>query len=362
MVALDVRRAGLALAALAWWSCAAAGQSDSCAGATAIAGEGVFYYNNSGATTDGLVHGGCLFFGESQIVQDLWWRWTAHCDGVVTVRNCGQSVFDTKVAVYTPGAACPPDDQYLVVCGDDDCDLRRTSVSFVALAGQTYLIRLGNYPGMSAGAGAITIDCEGEQVVCGLEECQDPIDAQPSFFSTGTVFRVADNFTPAASGFVDGLCWWGFNINTNLGHVFRVSYYTSTGDRPGRIIASYTTGAGLAQVGPVLTGETQQGGFAEKEYSASHRPFPVEAGVEYWLEIVNIVATDWAWRQGAGGDQSCWQDAIPSDGYVQANQHPYDLAFCLSMRSGCAGDVDGDGLVNFADLNSILGAFNTVCP
>ncbi len=35
--------------------------------------------------------------------------------------------------------------------------------------------------------------------------------------------------------------------------------------------------------------------------------------------------------------------------------------FC-DLRPRCFGDANGDGIVNFADITSVLAAFNTICP
>lgn len=335
-------------------------QSDSCFSATAISGPGVFAYNNLGATTDGAPHNACLNFGQDQIAQDVWFRWVASCDGVATVSTCDRSAADTRIAVYTPGAACPPGDQYLVTCVDDSCGLQ-TTVSFAAQAGQSYLIRVGNFPSSAPGAGAIEISCDGGGSICELSECQSPQDSGESFFSTGAVLRVADNVT-ASGAAIDRLCWWGFHVNGAPINTFRVSYYTDTGDRPGMIFASFIAGQNLAVNGPIDTGAVTLGGFAIRQYSAVHRAVPVQAGTRYWVEIVNVNASGWAWLNGAGGDNAAWQDSTPADGYETANFQPLDLALCVGYLGACPSDTNGDGFVNFADLNNVIAAFNTPCP
>lgn len=335
-------------------------QSDSCLNATTISGPGVFAYNNSGATTDGAAHNACLSFGETQIAQDVWFRWVASCDGVVTVSTCGLSAADTRLAVYTPGAICPPDDQYLVACVDDSCTLQ-TTVSFAAQAGQAYLLRVGNYPGSAPGAGAISVSCDGTGSVCDLSECQTPQDSGQSFFSTGAVLRVSDNITASGTA-IDRLCWWGYHVNGAPINTFRVSYYTDAGGRPGTIFASFLAGQGLGVIGPVNTSAFTIGQFAIRQYGAVHRPVPVQTGERYWVEIVNVDASGWAWLNGAGGDALAWQDSTPANGYENANAHPFDLALCVGYLGSCPSDTNGDGFVNFADLNSVISAFNTPCP
>lgn len=49
-------------------------------------------------------------------------------------------------------------------------------------------------------------------------------------------------------------------------------------------------------------------------------------------------------------------------GYRRSSTAAADRAMCVGFESSCANDTNGDGLVNFADLNNIIGAFNMGCP
>ncbi len=133
--------------------------SDQCTDALPISGEGTIAFDNTTATTDGPIHNACATTDapEKQIQKDVWYCWTAPCTDTVFVRTCGQTAVDTKLAVYD-GCACPPTDAALLDCGDDRCGSQSTAV-FHAVAGQSYLIRLGNYPGQSPGTGSFTMDC-----------------------------------------------------------------------------------------------------------------------------------------------------------------------------------------------------------
>jgi len=124
-----------------------------------IYGAGVFPFDNTTATTDGPIHEACATIDgpEKQIQKDVWSCWTASCTDTVFVRTCGQTTVDTKLAVYD-GCTCPPTDAALLDCGDDRCLTQSTAV-FHAVAGRSYLIRLGNYPGTLPGTGSFTISC-----------------------------------------------------------------------------------------------------------------------------------------------------------------------------------------------------------
>jgi hypothetical protein len=149
---------------------------DHCVGAIALTTEGVFPFDNTLATTDGVGHTACATGltnpTDAQIAHDVWRCFTAPCSGPVYVQSCNLTSVDTKLAVYQGCNACPPDDAALRDCNDDFCGYDTTagfpfqsSVSFNATLGQSYLIRIGTFPGGGAfpgadgGPGSISISC-----------------------------------------------------------------------------------------------------------------------------------------------------------------------------------------------------------
>ncbi|TDJ75650.1 MAG: hypothetical protein E2O39_03965 [Planctomycetota bacterium] len=128
--------------------------SDACSTAQAIAGCGPFAFDTSLATQDGLPDPLCLVFGTSQIDNDVWFSWTAPGDGSYVADTCGQTLADTKMAVYADTGACPP--APALDCNDDTCGLQ-SQVSWTGIAGQSYLIRVGSFPSASGGTGTFTI-------------------------------------------------------------------------------------------------------------------------------------------------------------------------------------------------------------
>jgi hypothetical protein len=127
--------------------------NDDCANATAIAGAGTWAYDNTNATTDGPAHAECLFTSQSGIDRDLWWCWTAPGSGDFQLETCNLTGTDSKVAVYD-GCACPVGTP--LACNDDSCSLQSALV-FSAIAGHTYKIRVGVYPGAAGGSGGFSI-------------------------------------------------------------------------------------------------------------------------------------------------------------------------------------------------------------
>lgn len=148
---------------------------DNCSGALAINGEGEFPFDNTLATTDGMGHANCETGltdpTDPQVANDVWRCWTAPCSGDVFVQSCNFTNVDTKIAVYEGCKACPPGDDVLLDCDDDFCGYDSPSgryqsqVIFNAQQGQSYLIRIGTFPGggpyeeADGGPGAISITC-----------------------------------------------------------------------------------------------------------------------------------------------------------------------------------------------------------
>lgn len=119
--------------------------SDTCATAPSIMGSGPFTFDCSLATTDGAGDPACLFFGNDQIFNDVWYSWTASDSGPHTASLCGFTVGDSRIAIYDGGCGSA-----VASCDDDGCGSTTpgslvSQVSFSAVAGQSYLIRLGNF-------------------------------------------------------------------------------------------------------------------------------------------------------------------------------------------------------------------------
>jgi hypothetical protein len=55
--------------------------------------------------------------------------------------------------------------------------------------------------------------------------------------------------------------------------------------------------------------------------------------------------------------------AVVSNGNIEANEYVLlDLSIFAPPPVFCAGDADGSGAVNFADITSVLAAFGAACP
>ena len=134
--------------------------NDDCADAIAVF-DGDTGFDNILATTDGPDEPAtCDFgFGTTQVAADIWFCYEATCNGTITASLCG-SDYDTKLAVYD-GCTCPPTGQPLA-CSDDDCGAGAfdSRLTFSAVQGQSYMIRIGGFTVGSQGPGTLALRCD----------------------------------------------------------------------------------------------------------------------------------------------------------------------------------------------------------
>ncbi len=308
----------------------AAPANDACANAQMIMGIGTFPYNNSEATTDGADHFACSSFFQSQISRDIWFRWTATATASFTLETCALTATDSRIAVYH-SAPCPPGDASLIGCNDDACGTQ-SRLSFNAINGTQYLIRVGVFPGTPGGSGSLLISFQSGQNLCTFpaSNCQ-PKQNTAAYDSTGRLVR--DDFTVTATSNISSVCFFGTyfdGVSACPGQQadrFTITYYydffgTPDVDFP---IASFsTTDATLMVTGPVPTGALVAGLTPEYQYTAIHEPLFVEDGTCYWIEIFNDLEGQvcaWYWERGTNGNGIAFQDSMPLAS---------DLAFCFN--------------------------------
>jgi hypothetical protein len=189
-------------------------------------------------------------------------------------------------------------------------------------------------------------------------------------------FITADNFTPAASGVIDSLCWWGFyydfgagvDCSPGPGDDFSVTYYEDDGaGLPGTVIAARA-------VTPAVTanGGFFGGSLPVFRFDATHADVAVSSGVCYWIEIANNLdgTCVWFWNTAPPGDGYAVQDQ--GDGYDVADGENWDVAWCINLpladdapcapptpNETCdAGDVE---LTQSTDPDTITADNSAVC-
>lgn len=119
--------------------------NDFCANAIPVV-EGSYTGDTCSATNDGMES--CT---ESSS-PDVWFAFTATSTGTITVNTEG-SDYDTALSVHS---ACPGDETTEIAC-NDDCKGLTSCVTFDAVAGNTYQIRVGGFDEFSAGSFKLNI-------------------------------------------------------------------------------------------------------------------------------------------------------------------------------------------------------------
>ncbi|PHI19763.1 hypothetical protein CEQ90_11085 [Lewinellaceae bacterium SD302] len=107
-------------------------------------------FTNLFATTDGPFHPGlpCNDTFPLEIEADVWYLFEAPFSGPITWETCDLVDYDSDLAVY-PAGNCPPDAADLISCNDfiEGCADFSSRLSFEAIEGESYLLRLGGYRG-----------------------------------------------------------------------------------------------------------------------------------------------------------------------------------------------------------------------
>ncbi len=364
---------------------------DACTDRLPISGYGAFPFDNLEATDEpgSPTHEECALYNDLFIIHDLWFCWTADATEVVALETCGTGV-DTKIAIYD-GCTCLPRAGDLLTCNDDGCDWSRdyeSSATFETQAGQSYLIRVGTTSlyGVMGGPGSFTISPVDLPCDDGSAQfCQSPnqYDARASDRTTGIV---ADDFTPALTGDVAEVCWWGVYADL-FGDCkgrelddFVIRYYQDDNGKPGTLLAEFSQSAvdpadQLTVTGPVATPNLVLTGigpgylhhFPEYEYTGTHASVGVTAGACYWIEISNSVGNYCQWFWEIGGSytgRAFWdRDGVDPPVYASTDVVALDQAFCLDIDVGdaaqqcplaspCAGR-DTDCCVNNMHIESV---------
>jgi hypothetical protein len=311
---------------------------DTCGTAAAIAGSGSFAFDSTGSGTDGVDHtgfGACTFYGLGNNFNDIWYAWTADCDGNAIIDTCSTAL-DTKLNVYNGTASCPPGNGDIIVCNDDFCAFQ-SQVLFPATNGTTYLIRVGGFDASVEGPGTLDVVCQGGGGGGGCTSatfCQTP-DLATGYTSNdvGSIFTVADNFSATAAGNVTDVCWWGVGFDgfgdcsAFMTDNFTITYYNDDGN--GACPGSLKAGPFNVIGSRTATGNLILGVFIELQWEASHAPVPVNAGECTWIEIKNADGgCFFAWETGDGGDgRACQTDVTLGTGVDPGD----DMAWCLNL-------------------------------
>ncbi len=189
--------------------------NDECSSAEVVT-DGTYPFDSTHATTgaEGQANAECDFFGSTVIDNDLWYEYTSSVNGVLVVTVCAQTGVDTKMAGYH-GAGCPSGAPE--ACNDDDCGLQST-IFFPVVAGETYVVQLGTYPGSSGGSGTVTFLAQ--DLGLGQNYCYSTPNSTgyPAIIASAGSDVVADNNLTLTAGPAPigetGIFFYGLNQNS----------------------------------------------------------------------------------------------------------------------------------------------------
>ncbi len=164
-------------------------QNDLCANAIAMSSNSVFV-DTRGAMTDGPTESPPC----SSLNQDIWYTYTANCDGTLSLSLCGGMTFDATMAVYD-GCTCSPSLGTRLGCDDDGCGTPGgpPSLTIPVTNGQCLLIRIGGN-GSATGTGTLDVTC----IPTGQGACCH-VDLSCELALASACLAPGDQFTPGVS-------------------------------------------------------------------------------------------------------------------------------------------------------------------
>ena len=300
-------------------------ENDECADAFVLTG-GDNAFTTLGATDSGIDDPlSCSSTNGPSVTRDVWFTYTAFCTGTLDFSTCGGADFDSRISVYLASSGCPTNGSSPVACSDDACGNQATASTF-AIAGTEYYIRIGSSDG-STGSGVLNVDCGGLPGPAN-DECADAEPVSEGSTSVSTLGATDSGIDTAVS------C-----SSTNGPDVQSDVWFVYTSDCTGELVI-----------------ETCGMNFDSR------------------LDVYN--AASGCPSNGSSpltcGDDSCGDDATVSTlvfegqsvlirlGSPDGSTGNGDLSIsCNPFEEPCPEDLNGDGVVNGADLGLLLGAWGT---
>ena len=129
--------------------------NDDCEEASSLEGNGMYFFDTRGATTDGPIHAGC-----PDINQDVWFEYIATCTGTLTASLCYATDYDSTLLIYDGWECAAEGFGPVLGCDDDGCGTANgpSMLTQSVFTGYHYLIRVGG-AGTATGTGYLSISC-----------------------------------------------------------------------------------------------------------------------------------------------------------------------------------------------------------
>jgi hypothetical protein len=167
-----------------------------------------------------------------------------------------------------------------------------------------------------------------------------------------------ENFTIDAGGTVTSVRWWG-DAPPPLG--FRIAFYPQDPNTVANQPDLFRPGAVGALQSHVYTSYASaiEGGTLYRYEATLATPFVAEPGTKYFVSVVARMTQpfqQWNWAQGIGGTSGTfWYQRADGGRYFNVGDNR--ALVLLGIAPPCLGDTNGDGVVNFTDLNAVLADF-----
>ncbi|MBI5866418.1 MAG: hypothetical protein HZB38_18260 [Planctomycetes bacterium] len=318
--------------------------NDACGNAIWIAAGVPLNGTTTLATNDGTAN--C---GASTASPDVWYRYRPTANATITAETCGStSSYDTVLSSYT--GTCGALAQ--IACNDDTsgCGLL-SRITWAGTAGVTYYIRVSGYSGAS-GNFRLSVTGGGGVVPPANDDCSARAGIGLGATNFSTAGASTDGISHAACGQIYNDIWYNFPAQatgtltiSTCGQVnfdTKIAVYSDNGctNYDARLLACNDNACG----------------------SAAEVSIPVVAAQNYTIRLGGATTATGSGSVTLSMAAPCPGD-LNGDGVVDLA----DLTTLLShfgTASGATagdGDMDGDGDVDLADLTALLSQFGTTC-
>ncbi|MDG2054324.1 MAG: M12 family metallo-peptidase, partial [Phycisphaerales bacterium] len=381
--------------------------------------DGATSFSTIGATTDGVDHGAGGICDDSDeandgtVNNDIWYRYTATCDGTATFSTCGTVDFDTKIAAYSSWVI--PGTGNIIGCSDDasGCSDFSSRLTLSVSSGDQILIRLGGHIDDPIGSGTLNVSCSGGSGSSGA--CCVDLDCSV-VASEAACSATGGNWQGEGTSCETGTCGTGPGPNVldltdlcswdNLGDADNQSWIIDLGvgaevtgfSWDDILIETVASNSWSSDIGILVADESQQNGFYYLPFSGQADGGPEDDGTWNFTSVVSdpngrfyVEIFECDTNTGCNGNydedpngcdnrfttgsltinfipgepQSVCGNGVVEDGEEcdDGNNTPNDgCTNCTNdPEPPCAGDFDDDGSVGLSDFSSFLVAFGTTC-
>ncbi|HIO65971.1 MAG TPA: hypothetical protein EYN40_04680 [Planctomycetes bacterium] len=254
--------------------------NDDCSAATEV-GEGSHLYDLTASTLDGPAD--C----DSNILNDVWFSYTASEDGTATISTCSQTGTETDsiISVYDGTAGCPTSGPCLA-SNDDACGTSQfmSTIEIPVNAGSNYLIQLAGWNG-SEGDGTVDIYLE----LPNSDLCSQAPEVGEGSHPYDLTGSTLDGPTDCDSNILNDV-WFAYTASHD--GIAIISTCSQTGSDNDSIIAVYDGTAGCPTSGPCLASSDDACGASA---FMSVVDIPVTAGDKLMIQLAG-----WNGSEGDG--------------------------------------------------------------